>query len=71
MSTRITISMNQKVEEALAELVFHHETYAFRQNTIVNAAIIAFLDLSQENREKYLKRVRLLDGRNYYNKKHK
>lgn len=54
------------VEEKLSSLVDVHEGFRYRRNTIINAAIVAFNDLSDDKKEEYLSLVHAYDGRLYH-----
>lgn len=62
-SIRKTILFNEFAWAKLEKLVKEHESWIYRRNTIVQAAIIAFLDLAPDTRDYYLKEIHKRDGR--------
>lgn len=50
-------------EKALSALVRSHSNWAYRENTIIQAAIIMLSEASKEDVEKYLRKVHQKDGR--------
>ena len=63
MSKRITINMIPTAEETLSSLMNENGSWYYRRNTIINAAIVAFKELSKEKQIDYLRQVRSQDGR--------
>lgn len=63
MSKRISINLAPLAEEALSRTLTIHECWAFRSNTIIQAAIVAFSEMTNEQQIDYLRKVRKKDGR--------
>lgn len=63
MSKRMSLNLMQDAEQALYSLVNDHENWAYRTNTIIQAAIVAFSEMPNEQQDDYLKRVHRNDGR--------
>ena len=66
----MTIRCNKNTRRKLEFLVMQHENGEYRRNTIISAAIAAFVELPLEEQKKYLSKIRLDDGRLEYNKAH-
>lgn len=65
---RIVLYLTGKSLDALSELEQNHVWgKSVKTNTIVRAAILAFLDMPDEKREEYINDVKFADGRRYYN----
>lgn len=59
----MSLNLMPEAEEALSTLVKEHDSWAYRTNTIVQAAIVAFSEMPKEQIKEYLSRVRRYDGR--------
>lgn len=62
-SERKSLRLSPKVAKTLAQLVIVHESWAYRTNTIIQAAIVAFSEMSKEDQITYLRKVHQQDGR--------
>lgn len=63
MSKRMSINLAPMAEKALASTLLIHESWAYRSNTIIQAAIVAFSEMGKEKQIDYLRKVRRKDGR--------
>lgn len=63
MSKRMSLNLMSDAEKALSALVNEHKCWAYRANTIVQAAIVAFSELTKEQQITYLKQVHSKDSR--------
>lgn len=63
MAKRISVNLMQDAEKSLSALVEKHECWLYRNNTIVQAAIVAFSEMSHERQIDYLRRIRKKDRR--------
>ncbi len=59
----ITIRTDTHTDVVLEKLEKEHSTWRIKKNTIIKAAIQAFGNMSDEDREKYLNEARWHDGR--------
>lgn len=60
---RKSLRLSPSVAKTLAQLVDIHENWSYRTNTIIQAAIVAFSEMSKEDQITYLKKVHQQDGR--------
>lgn len=63
MGNRKSLNLGGLASKALAKLKTNHECWAYRENTIIQAAILMFSDASKEDIESYLKKIHCNDGR--------
>ena len=58
---RISLNINEKTEQALEQLVQKDSTWKVRRNTIINAAILAFLSEEENKRAEWYHKCRAVD----------
>lgn len=63
MSKRMSLNLMPDAEKSLSALVDKHKNWAYRSNTIVQAAIVAFGEMSEDRQIDYLRRIHKKDGR--------
>lgn len=63
MSKRMPIYLAPLAEKALSSTMLKHESWAYRPNTIIQAAIVAFSEMTEEQQTDYLRKVHRQDGR--------
>jgi len=51
---RMSVNLQQKATDSLKQVLVENSCFCFRNNTIINAALIAFAELPKEDREKRL-----------------
>lgn len=67
MAKRISINLAEMAESSLQKLELKHNSWIYRCNTIIQAAIIAFSEMSEQQQTDYLEKVHQKDMR--YSKK--
>lgn len=63
MSKRISVNLAPMAEQALSSTLLIHRNWAYRKNTIIQAAIVAFSEITKEQQADYLRKVHRQDGR--------
>ena len=59
----MSLNLMPDAEKALSALVDKHESWAYRSNTIVQAAIVAFNEMAADRQKEYLQRIHRKDKR--------
>lgn len=59
----MSLNLMKDAENSLSSLIGKHKSWAYRSNTIVQAAIIAFDEMPDEMQIDYLKRIHGKDSR--------